>query len=329
MADIFISYSRQDSDFARRLYRELERFRVRGFMDVSDISAGADFSRQIREAINSSDALLVILSKSAAESSYVMAEIGMAQSMGKTVLPILAPGENYEQSVPPQLLDRVVVDANSAPIDEVAAKIVSAITNTPVEVSLGELKSRTVRRQRILIATTTILLLLSVFATWMAYIAKEQEMIAIQKKNLAIELQKEAEERRDRIELLTSGNASMAIAPDGKSLATGSQDGSIKVWDMTTGQILSELTGHEASISSLSYSPDGRLIASASWDGSVALWDLRRSIKVMTLTGHTDSVIGAQFTPDGGFLLSRSLDGTVRKWDVTSGELVQVLDVPE
>lgn len=336
MADIFISYSEHDRDFANQLYRELERFRVRGFMDQSDISAGADFSRQIKEAIQNADALLVILSESAAQSSFVMAEIGLAQSIGKTVMPVLAPGESYELSVPPQLLDRVVIDAGSVPIEQVAAKVVAAITNTSIEVSLTEVKSRTMRRKRLLRILIGVLLSLIVAFSGMAKFAFEQKNIAAQEMRFAkearVEAEKaraEAEEWRMRLEILTSGNASMALAPNGRSLATGSRDGSITIWDMNTGQVLDVLEGHRDSISGLAYSPDGRLVASASWDKVVRIWDISTGEPLARLVGHTDLVIVVQFAPDGQLLFSRSLDGTVRQWDVASGKLVKVLEVPE
>jgi TIR domain len=89
MADIFISYSRSDKAFAERLYRELERFNVHGFMDDSDLAAGSEWSTRLRETVRNADAVLVILSKSAARSNWVLAEIGLADTLGKKVSPCL------------------------------------------------------------------------------------------------------------------------------------------------------------------------------------------------------------------------------------------------
>ncbi len=329
MADIFISYSQQDREFAERLYRELQRFNVRGFMDATDLSAGAEFSRQLREAIRNADALLVILSSSASKSRWVMAEIGLAETLGKPVLPVLAPGENYEDSVPPQLLDKLVIDASAVPTDLVAAKIVAAITGTPVEVALQEVQSRVDKRHRTLITVSVALALLSVMSITAAIYAMQQRNIAVLEANYAQRAELEVMARQSRIDMLTAGEASMSIAPDGKSLATASSDGSIRIWDIATGRTIALLQGHSERISSLAFSPDAKLLASASWDGTVGIWDVSAGIIVTRLLGHEDSVIGVQFSPEGQTLFTRSIDGNIRQWNVNSGELIRTINTPE
>lgn len=329
MTDIFISYSQTDREFARKLYRELQRFKVRGFMDTVDVAAGADFSRQLKEAVGSADALLVILSEAATKSSWVMAEIGLAQALDKNVLPVLAPGQPYDTSVPPQLLDRVVVDANSLSLEEVAAKIVAATTNTSVESALTEVHSRVVWRQRVLIIATIVLAVLSALSISTAMFAYHQREVAIVQRERAEEAIQLAEARRRRLETLTADSASMAITPDGVYVATGTRDGNIQIWNLEADQTLAILVGHDASISGLAYSPDARLLASASWDGTIRVWDIQTEREVMMLTGHTDAVIGVQFMPDGKSLLSRSIDGTIRQWSVETGEMLRLLETPE
>ena len=65
---------------------------------------------------------------------------------------------------------------------------------------------------------------------------------------------------------------SLAFSPDGRWLASGSDDKTIKLWDVATGRLLSTLEGHAKEVSSLAFSPDGRLIVSGSYDATVKIW---------------------------------------------------------
>ncbi len=68
----------------------------------------------------------------------------------------------------------------------------------------------------------------------------------------------------------------MAFSPDGALLASAADDGSVRLWDVATGALVENLTGHEKSVMSLSFSPDGRTLATCSRDGTVRLWSVTR-----------------------------------------------------
>jgi WD40 repeat protein len=68
--------------------------------------------------------------------------------------------------------------------------------------------------------------------------------------------------------------SSVAFSPDGRLLASGSWDQTIKLWGVASGSLVRTLTGHTDDVNSVAFSPDGRLLASGSWDKTIKLWDI-------------------------------------------------------
>ncbi len=145
----------------------------------------------------------------------------------------------------------------------------------------------------------------------------------------------------------TAGVWCVAFSPDGRRVASGSIDGTVKVWESATGRLLRTFRGHLPAVAALlpdntlfpvmcvAFSPDGKRIASGCHElklsdfrnpsGVVKVWEVETGKEVRAYRGHARLVIGIAFRPDGRQIASSSFDHTVHLWDPATGKTAQVL----
>ena len=111
----------------------------------------------------------------------------------------------------------------------------------------------------------------------------------------------------------------VSFSPDGEAVASAIGNRRAAIWDLSTGEITSQLVGHEWDVTTVVFSPDGERVATASIDGTATIWSAASGDAILTLTGHTGEVHSVAFSPSGDRIATGGSDATVRVWDPASG----------
>ncbi|MEG5104709.1 TIR domain-containing protein, partial [Microcoleus sp. AT13-A5] len=412
--DVFISYSRADSDLARKLNEELQLQGKTTWFDQESIASGADFAQEIHQGIQVCDNFLFILSPRSIASPYCAAEVEYAAGLNKrfvTVLhqpidsaelhPDLAKVQwidfnqndrdfnaNFNQLVRTLDTDRehlrnhtkwsqrsleweqkkktkdLLLRGSELAVAEVWLKETQAQKKQPAVTELQKAyiaKSGGHKRQNRLLLAGAVVSVMGV-VTALGLNAQRQATIATLRENAAraqlllpiepvealiLAIQATGQSKSSLFTSQTvlpqvqsslrdaSGDArernllqghegsvlSVALSLDGKTIVSGSQDGTVRLWDTSGKAIGQPFKGHEGSVLSVALSLDGKTIVTGGGDGTVRLWDTSGKAIGQPFKGHKGEVNSVAFSPDGKTIVSGSSDKTVRLWD-TSGKAI-------
>jgi len=129
------------------------------------------------------------------------------------------------------------------------------------------------------------------------------------------------------------GVFTIALSPNGKTVASGSRNGTVKLWDIETRNVIAKWTGHSDVIQSVCWSADGGRVASGSSDGTARVWDVESGEVVLgpikTMTVHQPSfILVVAFSPDGSNFATggSEQDGRTKIWDASTGKLLSTLE---
>lgn len=114
---------------------------------------------------------------------------------------------------------------------------------------------------------------------------------------------------------------SVAVSPNGKILATGSFDRTVKLWDAKTLDELGTLGGHNERVNSVAFAPDGKKLVAVDLGGGLYFWDVTARVPLATLQGHPQGILSVSYSPDGNTIVTTSVDGTAKLWDAATTSL--------
>jgi WD40 repeat protein len=124
----------------------------------------------------------------------------------------------------------------------------------------------------------------------------------------------------------TNGVGALAFSPDGKTVLSGNSDGSVRIWQVSTGVLLNTVKVGSHPINSLAFSPDGSIVAIGANGGTIRLWHISDENQLHRLHEDAGFDRGVAFSPDGDILAGGFEGGSVRLWNVADGTVVDLLE---
>ena len=113
----------------------------------------------------------------------------------------------------------------------------------------------------------------------------------------------------------------LCFSPDGRLIASGSLDKTVKVWDAQNYTCVKTLEGHKGTVLGVCFSCNGKLVGSCGEDETVKIWDLESSVERLTFKGHKCYIYAVYISKCMNYAISASSDGTIIKWNINDGKI--------
>lgn len=354
----FISYKREDAEWALWLQRKLENYhlpskiikehpelpkkvqetsqiRPRLFRDITELGGGT-LPQEIEQALDNSEYLIVICSQKSAESEWVDKEVQGFVNKGKInkIIPFIIDGEPYN----PQMEcysetlrglkgnenEPIGIKINDLGREAAAIKVITTMLKLKFD-TLWQREMRDKAKRQGIIATIGIIafLVLTGFLVWLYY--NNQELKNRNWKileNQARYIAMQADQLINESDALSARFLLSKVLP--KDLEnpdlpyTAESEAALR---KSWGNHSAVLNGHTRNLWTSEFSPDGKKIVTASSDNTVRVWDVASGMQLLVLTGHENAVRFATFCPDGKDIASLSWDNVIKIWDASTGEL--------
>ncbi len=319
---IFFCYAHEDEALLNKLKAHLRPLQRQGLIDVRhdrDINAGTEWEQEIKKHLNEANVILLLVSPDFMDSDYCYS-IEMQRALERhqrgeaRVIPIILRHVYWQgilgtlQALPTDAKPAMSslwynVDEALFDITEGIRKVVMQLGQKPFSPSEA-IPSQASKRESEAVSLTV--------------------LTPPPAKPLS-SLMPEAVSLLRTLKGHTKDVTSVAFSPDGQTLASGSDDGTLRLWNLASGKELRTLTRHTYSVISVAFSPDGQTVASCGSDTKIKLWNLASGKELRTLTGHTNMILSVAFSPDGQTLASGSGDQTIKLWNLASGKELRTL----
>jgi len=114
----------------------------------------------------------------------------------------------------------------------------------------------------------------------------------------------------------------LAFSPDRNQVITAGSDNIIRLWDITSGTLVRQYSGHTEPVTTLAFSADGDRFVSGGWDKTLRLWNVAQPEALRVMTGHNYALQSVVLSPDNRTITSKSVDGEIRLWSASDGQLL-------
>jgi hypothetical protein len=308
MTRVFISYSRADEVFARRLATDLDRLGADVWIDVDDIPPGVNWSTAIQQGLDTCDALMLVISPDALTSKNVEDEWQYVRDEGKPIIPLLwrpVPRLHF------QLRRIQYVDFHRQPyetaLEQLRARLFDAAMPAPAAPVTGAITPVTARQ----IASLRELSAHRDTVRGVTF-SPDGALLATCSDDKTVRLWHTGQRRRIRalIGHEKPVNA-VAFSPDGTLLASASDDRTVRLWDVKRRFCMTALRGHTGRVIGLAWHPGGERLISWGEDSALRTWDVRARRQVAEMAGVSGF---AGYSVAGSFATLHEGGGRVCLW---------------